>query len=213
MKISIPKEKINELPVMEFTGNIYIIDSLSKMNMAIAALRKESIVGFDSETRPSFARGKINKVALLQISSFTDCFLFRINKIGLPDKLKKFIEDESIQKVGLSLNNDVMALRRIADVTPQGFIDLQQLVSKYCITDMSLQRIYAILFDKKISKSQRLTNWEATSLTSAQLRYAALDAYACLQIYDYLNNGNFCPEESHYILNEDLSEHNETEEI
>lgn len=205
MKISIPKNIISELPQVTFDGNIYIIDSMSKMSMAVNALRKEKLVGFDSETRPAFFKGKTNQVALLQISSLEDCFLFRTNKIGIPEKLKQFIEDESIKKIGLSLNNDFNAMGRFADITPRGFIDIQSLVKEYDIVDQSLQRIYAILFGKKISKSQRLSNWEAPTLTPAQQQYAAIDAHACLEIYNYLKSGQFAPELSPYIVNEEIN--------
>ena len=209
MKISIPKNIISELPQVTFPGNIYVIDSMSKMSMAINALRKERFVGFDSETRPAFFKGKTNQVALLQISSLDDCFLFRINKIGIPEKLKQFIEDESVKKIGLSLNNDFNAMGRFAEITPRGFIDIQDLAKQYCIADMSLQRIYAILFNKKISKSQRLSNWEAPTLTPAQQQYAAIDALACLEIYNYLKAGLFKPELSQYIVNEENTESDE----
>lgn len=209
MKISIPKNIISDLPQVTFPGNIYVIDSMSKMSMAVNALRKERFVGFDSETRPAFFKGKTNKVALLQISSLDDCFLFRINKIGIPEKLKQFIEDESVKKIGLSLNNDFNAMGRFAVITPRGFIDIQVLAKQYCIADMSLQRIYAILFNKKISKSQRLSNWEAPTLTQAQQQYAAIDAMACLEIYNYLESGLFKPELSQYIVNEEITEPDE----
>lgn len=211
MKISIPKNIISELPQVTFDGNIYIIDSMSKMSMAVNALRKEKLVGFDSETRPAFFKGKTNQVALLQISSLEDCFLFRTNKIGIPEKLKQFIEDESIKKIGLSLNNDFNAMGRFAEITPRGFIDIQSLVKEYNIADQSLQRIYAILFGKKISKSQRLSNWEAPTLTPAQQQYAAIDAYACLEIYNYLESGKFNPELSPYIVNEEINGTDEKE--
>lgn len=211
MKISIPKNIISELPQVTFDGNIYIIDSMSKMSMAVNALRKEKLVGFDSETRPAFFKGKTNQVALLQISSLEDCFLFRTNKIGIPEKLKQFIEDESIKKIGLSLNNDFNAMGRFAEITPRGFIDIQSLVKEYNIADQSLQRIYAILFGKKISKSQRLSNWEASALTPAQQQYAAIDAHACLEIYNYLESGKFNPELSPYIVNEEINGTDEKE--
>ena len=179
--------------------------------MAVNALRKEKLVGFDSETRPAFFKGKTNQVALLQISSLEDCFLFRTNKIGIPEKLKQFIEDESIKKIGLSLNNDFNAMGRFADITPRGFIDIQSLVKEYDIVDQSLQRIYAILFGKKISKSQRLSNWEAPTLTPAQQQYAAIDAHACLEIYNYLESGKFNPELSPYIVNEEINGTDEKE--
>ena len=209
MKISIPKNIISDLPQVTFPGNIYVIDSMSKMSMAVNALRKERFVGFDSETRPAFFKGKTNKVALLQISSLDDCFLFRINKIGIPEKLKQFIEDESVKKIGLSLNNDFNAMGRFADITPRGFIDIQVLAKQFYIADMSLQRIYAILFNKKISKSQRLSNWEAPTLTQAQQQYAAIDAMACLEIFNYLESGLFKPELSQYIVNEEITEPDE----
>ena len=211
MKISIPKNIISELPQVTFDGNIYVIDSMSKMRIAVNALRKEQLVGFDSETRPAFFKGKTNQVALLQISSLEDCFLFRTNKIGIPEKLKQFIEDESIKKIGLSLNNDFNAMGRFADITPRGFIDIQSLVKEYDIVDQSLQRIYAILFGKKISKSQRLSNWEAPTLTPAQQQYAAIDAHACLEIYNYLKSGQFAPELSPYIVNEEINGTDEKE--
>lgn len=211
MKISIPKNIISELTQVTFDGNIYVIDSMSKMSMAVNALRKEKLVGFDSETRPAFFKGKTNQVALLQISSLEDCFLFRTNKIGIPEKLKQFIEDESIKKIGLSLNNDFNAMGRFADITPRGFIDIQSLVKEYDIVDQSLQRIYAILFGKKISKSQRLSNWEAPTLTPAQQQYAAIDAHACLEIYNYLKSGQFAPELSPYIVNEEINDTDEKE--
>ena len=211
MKISIPKNIISELTQVTFDGNIYVIDSMSKMSMAVNALRKEKLVGFDSETRPAFFKGKTNQVALLQISSLEDCFLFRTNKIGIPEKLKQFIEDDSIKKIGLSLNNDFNAMGRFADITPRGFIDIQSLVKEYDIVDQSLQRIYAILFGKKISKSQRLSNWEAPTLTPAQQQYAAIDAHACLEIYNYLKSGQFAPELSPYIVNEEINGTDEKE--
>lgn len=211
MKISIPKNIISELTQVTFDGNIYVIDSMSKMRIAVNALRKEQLVGFDSETRPAFFKGKTNQVALLQISSLEDCFLFRTNKIGIPEKLKQFIEDESIKKIGLSLNNDFNAMGRFADITPRGFIDIQSLVKEYDIVDQSLQRIYAILFGKKISKSQRLSNWEAPTLTPAQQQYAAIDAHACLEIYNYLKSGQFAPELSPYIVNEEINDTDEKE--
>ena len=126
--------------------------------------------------------------------------------------IKIIVQDKNIKKIGLSLNNDIIGLKRITDINPEGFIDLQKRVNEYAIADMSLQRIYAIIFGKKISKSQRLTNWEAPTLTTAQQKYAALDAFSCLEIYDHLNKGLFVPENSPYIIHE-IDNDNETEKI
>lgn len=197
--VSIDKEQVNELPPIEFSGQIYVVDTLSMVNAAVQHLRKQPIVGFDTETRPSFRRGESHKPALVQLATADECFLFRINKLhGLPAKLNDYLEDEACRKVGLSTNDDFNQLRRFGPIQPAGFTELQQLVGDYGITDLSLQKIYAILFGRKISKGQRLTNWEADELTASQRQYAAIDAWACVQIYYHLLSGAFVARQSPY---------------
>jgi ribonuclease D len=163
------------------------------------------LIGFDTETRPSFRKGEVRPMALMQLSTFDECFLFRINKIGFIDILMNFLENTKIVKVGLSIKDDFGVLRRTSkDTQPNGFIELQTLVTQYGISDISLQKIYAILFDKRISKGQRLTNWEAQELSSSQCQYAALDAWACLKIYSHLINGKFDFATSKYLRNEEI---------
>ena len=194
--VSIDKQAINQMPLVTFPGRIHIIDAVSQVKSAVNALRTSPIVGFDTETRPCFKRGVHHSVALLQLSTEDDAFLFRLNKTGIPAPLQQFLEDPACTKVGLSTTDDFHQLTRVSDIHPEGFVELQQLVKQYHIADMSLQKIYAILFQQKISKGQQLTNWEAPQLTDAQQRYAAIDAWACLRIYRYLDSGNFIPEES-----------------
>lgn len=197
--VSITKEELASLPVASFSGSIVVIDSIDGAEKAVETLRRERILGFDTETKPSFKRGQINKVALLQISTHNCCFLFRLNHIGLIPSIKGLLEDENIIKIGLSIHDDFHNLNKLCSVNPKGFIDLQPFVKNYKIIDNSLTRIYGILFNQRISKGQRLTNWEAEVLTPNQQSYAALDALACIQIYDYLNSGKFIPENSrHY---------------
>ncbi|MBR5726105.1 MAG: 3'-5' exonuclease domain-containing protein 2 [Muribaculaceae bacterium] len=196
--VSIDKQIINQMDVVSFPGDIHVISSISQVKSAVNALRTASIVGFDTETRPCFRRGERHPVALLQLSTATDAFLFRVNKTGVPAPLKEFLEDETCIKVGLSTSDDFHQLASICDCRPAGFIELQELVKQFSITDMSLQKIYAILFQMKISKGQQLSNWEAPQLTDAQQRYAAIDAWACLKIYEYLQSGAFTPQQSPY---------------
>jgi ribonuclease D len=196
--VSIDKHVINEMPRVTFPGRIHIIDAVSQVKSAVNALRTSSIVGFDTETRPCFKRGERHSVALLQLSSETDAFLFRLNKTGIPAPLQQFLEDGTCLKVGLSTTDDFHQLARVCDFHPAGFVELQQMVKQFHITDMSLQKIYAVLFQQKISKSQQLTNWEAPHLTEAQQRYAAIDAWACLRIFQYLESGAFIPQSSPY---------------
>ncbi len=196
--VSIEKQTINEMPRVTFPGRIHVIDAISQVKSAVTALRTATIVGFDTETRPCFHRGERHNIALLQLSTDTDAFLFRVNKIGIPSPLSNFLEDQDIVKIGISTNDDFNQISRVCDCQPAGFVELQQLVKSFHITDMGLQKIYAILFGEKISKTQQLSNWEATQLSSAQQAYAAIDAWACLRIYQHLQDRLFIPEQSPY---------------
>jgi len=183
---SITKEEIAVFDTEVFNGRIFVIDTPDKVNQAVNYLLEFSNLGFDTETRPSFKKGNLNSVALIQLSTGERCYLFRLNRIGFSPSLIRLLSDAKIRKIGLSLKDDFTTMSRRMKFTPQGFVDLQKIVSEYNIADISLQKIYAILFQKKISKSQRLSNWEANELTEAQKKYAALDAWACLRIYEKL---------------------------
>ncbi|HLP04059.1 MAG TPA: 3'-5' exonuclease [Paludibacter sp.] len=186
LKSKISKEELNLMPVVVFEGEITIVDELSKVQPAIAELRKSKIVGIDTETKPNFTRGTHHKVSLVQIATLHHCFLFRLNKIDFPPALAEFLADDHIRKIGLSLRDDFSGLNKHHVFIPGNSIDIQSIVHNYGIMELGLQKIYAILFEKKISKSQRLSNWESPELSEQQQRYAATDAWACLQIYNRL---------------------------
>lgn len=197
-EVSISKEQVNKMQSVAFPGHIHVVDAVSLVKVAVESLRKAPLVGFDTETRPAFKRGEHHKIALLQLSTPTDAFLIRLNKTGMTRDLKNYLEDAGCIKVGLSTNDDFHQLRGISDVNPRGFVELQSLARQNKISDMGLQKIYAILFNQKINKSQQLSNWEAPKLTEAQKSYAAIDAWACIQIYERLRDGRFIPEQSAY---------------
>lgn len=178
------KKQIQKLPRALFGGRIITILSESEAEKAIEYLMSQPILGFDTETRPCFRKGHTNKVALLQVSTHDTCFLFRLNRIGLPDCIKRLLSDCSITKVGLSLQDDLRVLNQRSEFTPGTFIELQKEVRDIGIEDMSLQKIFANLFEEKIAKNQQLSNWEADSLTEAQQLYAATDAWACIRIHE-----------------------------
>lgn len=182
----IAKAEIAEMPAELFGGRIIVVHSAAEVDKAVNYLKGFPILGVDTETRPSFAKGKTYEVSLLQVSTEDTCFLFRLNYIGMPDALVALLQDGRQLKVGLSLRDDIQGLQRKHSFEPKGFLDLQQYVKTWGIEAQSLQKIYALLFGKKISKSQRLTNWEADVLTDRQKGYAATDAWACIRIYKYL---------------------------
>jgi ribonuclease D len=177
------KKEIQNLPRVLFEGRIIVVFTERDADKAVDYLMKQELLGFDTETRPSFKKGLLFQVALLQVATHDTCFLFRLNRIGLPESIIRLLEDRTITKVGLSLQDDLRQLHARHPFETGTFVELQHEVKEIGIEDNSLQKIYANLFGQKISKGQQLTNWEAEILTEAQQRYAATDAWACIQIH------------------------------
>ena len=187
--IKTDKTFIPNLPRYAFEGKIYVIQSASEAERAVEVLRQSPILGIDTETRPTFKKGVSHKVALLQVANEQLCFLFRMNEIGFLPCMADLLADPKVLKVGLSLKDDFLMLkRRDANFRPGGYIDLQNYVKQMGIEDMSLQKLYANVFHKRISKSAQLSNWEADVLTDSQKVYAATDAYTCIQLYKELES-------------------------
>lgn len=178
------KKEVNNLPVASFDGRIIVIMTEQEAEKAVDYLLSSDILGVDTETRPTFKKGHASKVALLQVSNRDTCFLFRLNMIGLCAPVKRLLENTAVPMVGISWHDDMLMLHKRGDFKAGRFIELQKMVGLIGIEDLSLQKIWANLFSQKISKRQRLTNWEADILTDAQKKYAALDAWACIQIYE-----------------------------
>ncbi len=200
--LSITKQQLLEFPEVKYPGKVILVDSAAKSRSALSYLKKVKQVGFDTETRPSFQKFRHYNVSLAQISTGNECFLFRLKQIGGIEGFMKFLENPDIQKIGLSLKDDFHSLAKLAPFNPGGFVELQSFVKDFQIADNSLQKIYGIIFGERISKNQRLTNWEAQELTENQQHYAAIDAWACQRIYNHLVAGNFHPEESPYVMTE-----------
>lgn len=196
--LTISKDELSQLPMATFDGKIVVIDNPEQVDVALDKLEMEKEIGFDTETKPSFKRGQTFKVSLVQLSTHNTCYLFRLNHIGMPERLKNLLGNEDILKIGVSIHDDFHNLQKLADITPAGFVDLQSFVKQYHIADNSLSKIYAIVFGQRISKAQRLTNWEAAELTQSQQNYAALDAYACVKLYDTLVENKFDAVDSPY---------------
>lgn len=178
------KKKIAELPRALFDGKIVVVISAGEAERAVDYLLSQDILGVDTETRPSFRKGGSYKVALLQVSSRDICFLFRLNTIGVTPSILRLLEDKKVPKIGLSWHDDIRSLQQRCSFRPGYFIDLQDIVGELGIKDLSLQKLYANLLGKKISKRERLSNWEADALTEKQKDYAATDAWACIMLFD-----------------------------
>ena len=177
------KKSIAQLPTVTFPGKTMVVMSESEAEKAVHFLLSQDILGVDTETRPSFKKGETHMVSLLQVSTSDVCFLFRLNHIGITPAILRLLENKAVPMVGLSLHDDMLSLHKRVAFTPGYFIDLQDLVGELGIEDLSLQKLYANLFHQKISKRQRLTNWDSDVLNDKQKAYAALDAWACINLY------------------------------
>ncbi len=185
-KKKITAEEVNKLPLIRFEGSIVVVDHVSKVDQAVRYLKKSNILGFDTETRPSFKKGSNNKVALLQLADTQRAYLFQLMKTGIPDSLLDLLADENTLKIGAAIHDDIKALKALRKFVPGGFIDIQNIVGTYGIENKGLKKLAGIVLNGRISKSQRLTNWESDNLDDAQQVYAATDAWVCYVIYSKL---------------------------
>ena len=176
---------MGKLEYASFPGKIYVIDSVgSQFNRAIAYLRSQKVIGFDTETRPTFSQDQPRYgVALLQLSGPDKAFLFRINKMGMHRRLCNLLASDKVVKVGAAIHDDIRGLRMKHEFVPSAFVDLQKIVCEWGIRDKSVKKMAGIILGFRVSKTQQLSNWEAERLSDAQCRYAATDAWVCLEMY------------------------------
>lgn len=183
---TITNDEINLLPLASFQGEIVVVDSDDSMSRAEAILEGETLLGYDTESRPAFTKGLSYGVSLVQISLKDTALLFRIQECPLSPRIIAMLEDPRVLKIGAAIRDDIRGMQRIASFRPGGFIDLQTTVSRWDICEISVKKMAAIILGIKVSKAQRLSNWEAVRLTPAQQDYAAMDAWVCRKIYSTL---------------------------
>ena len=182
---SISPEDLGKLEYASFPGKIHVIDSVgAEFNRAIAYLRSQKVIGFDTETRPCFGPNQPRYgVSLLQLSGPEKAYLFRVKNMGMHRRLCNILADKRNVKVGAAIHDDIRGLQKLHDFQADGFVDLQKIVAEYGIRDKSVKKMTAIILGFRISKTQQLSNWEAETLSEAQCKYAATDAWVCREMY------------------------------
>ena len=180
----VDKKTIATFPTVSVPGRIVVVLSATEAERAVDYLLSQPVLGFDTETRPSFKKGVHHKCSLLQVATGNCCFLFRLNYIGMCPAVKRLLEDNTVTKVGLAWKNDALGLHQLGEFQMGEFVDLQDLAHQLGIEDQSLMKLYANVFGERISKRQQLTNWERDVLEESQKRYAAIDAWACVRLYE-----------------------------
>ncbi|MDR2911645.1 MAG: 3'-5' exonuclease domain-containing protein 2 [Bacteroidales bacterium] len=187
-KEKITNEELANLPLKCFEGEITVVDSHEKIHKACEILSVQHVIGFDTETRPSFKKGMVNTVALLQLSTCSQAFLFRINKIGLPPEICSVLANPGIIKAGVAIRDDIKVLQKICKFNPRGFVELQDYARSLGIQDFSLKKLAAIVCGFRISKTQQISNWDVETLTQSQIIYAATDAWIAQEIFMKFSN-------------------------
>ena len=188
-KENLTVEELAGHEVSWFKGEIVLIDNLITFYEVFPRLLGSDLLGFDTETRPTFKKGKRNTVSLIQLSTEFLACLIRINKIGIPDELAALLSDPRVIKAGVAVHDDIKFLKNVKKFNPEGFVDLQNVVKDFGIQSAGLKKLSAIVLGFRISKRQQVTDWEAEKLSEAQMIYAATDAWVCHQIYRKLRNG------------------------
>jgi ribonuclease D len=186
MDSSISKEAIGELPLCQFEGVITVVEDPDVVQDIVDKLSEAKVLGFDTETKPAFKKGTSNQVSLLQLSTDKEAYLFRLNKLGFCAPLVQLFENPKVYKVGVGIRDDIRGLNQLVPFKPGGFIELQEMVKGFGIDVFSLKALAGLVLNVRVSKRQRLTNWETDVLTPGQIDYAAIDAWIGLRIFQEL---------------------------
>lgn len=182
----IDKAVLNTLPLSRYDGPIHLINQNDQVDAAVATLSQATILGFDTETRPSFRRGDNYPVALLQLASDDGVWLFRLNQLDNTRPLADLLANETVLKVGVAIRDDIRALQKRFDFEPGGFVEISQITTRLKITNTGLRALVGIFLGERVSKSAQVTNWARQELTDAQLHYAANDAWVSRRLYQHL---------------------------
>ena len=185
---TITTEEMERLPLYSYPGKVVVVQHRRHLREALRQLRRFPLLGFDTETRPSFQKGEVHPVALLQLATEEAVYLLRLNRIGLVPEITGLLANDRSVKVGVGIRDDLRGLRQSRSFTPRQFIDLQPFARAFGIEEMSFAKLMSIIFGVHISKRQQTSNWEADTLTEAQVRYAATDAWGSLRMYEHLRS-------------------------
>ena len=182
------KEAINELPMLAYEGEVLLVQTEGELSRALNSLRGETLLGFDTESRPSFKKGKVYPTSLVQLASSKLVVLIRLNHVGFTEPLAALLADPGVVKAGVAIRDDMRSLQKLHDFTPAGLADLADMAKKRGIKAQGLRTLAAHLMGGRISKAAQCSNWAKKTLTPQQVRYAATDAWICPEIYRTLQH-------------------------
>ena len=187
----ITKEQVNELPLQRYEGKIVVVSNAEQLTSALEELRRAKVIGFDTESKPTFHKGQYNPVAMIQMAIPGKVFLIRIHLTGFTKGLQELFENKEVVKAGISIRDDMKDLQRLAPFSPENVVDLNDLAAAIGVINIGVRSLSGIFLGIRISKGQQTSNWEKETLSEGQMAYAATDAWVCLEIYQTLDEKGY----------------------
>ncbi|MDD3313577.1 3'-5' exonuclease, partial [Pseudodesulfovibrio sp.] len=179
-----PKEEINAMPLRRYEGPVSVIRSEKQRACALREMEREAVLGFDTETRPVFRKGKKpGPPSLVQLATSARVYVFQIGVLPICNGLCDLLADDRVIKTGVAVRDDVLGLQRLAEFTPAGFVDLSDISAGANMQTHGLRNLAANLLGFRISKSAQCSNWAKDRLSPQQVAYAATDAWISRELY------------------------------
>lgn len=186
-------QQIALLPWFEGLGeeDIVVISTGEGARRAYDELMQSTVVGFDTESKPTFVKGeKSTGPHVVQFSTMERAYIFMLHQAECRKVAGRLIESAALKKVGFGLSNDLTSIRNKLKVQPRSVLDVETLFSsKGHGRGVGVKVAVAIIFNRRFKKSGKAStsNWAALQLSDTQLLYAANDAYAAIKVFEELS--------------------------
>lgn len=183
----ITKQQVNELPLQRYEGKVIVVSTQEQLDVALQELNKATVIGFDTESKPTFRKGDYNPVAMIQMAVPGKVYLIRINLTGFTPELQALFANEKVIKAGISIRDDIKEMQRQAHFEPANVVELNDIAKEAGVKNIGVRSLAGIFLEIRISKGQQTSNWSRETLSEGQIAYAATDAWVCLEIYQKLD--------------------------
>ena len=181
--VKLSKNEINALPLIQYDGDIEILTSKDNIHAAINDLKNYDLIGFDTETKPTFVKGPLNPPSIMQLACDDKVYIFQIDNYKIFKQLSSILSNENITKCGVSVDRDLIELMYLSPFDPISFVDLGNVARENEIPHHGLRGLVAMFLKHRISKGSQTSDWSRISLSDSQISYAATDAWVSLELF------------------------------
>ena len=178
------KNEINSLPQIKFNGDVEVLSSNDNVQAAVNYLMNYDLIGFDTETKPTFVKGPLNPPSIMQLACIDKVYIFQLDNESLYKKLFPILSNENITKCGVSVDRDLIELMYLSPFDPLSFVDLGNIARNYDVPHHGLRGLVAMFLKHRISKGAQISDWSKTVLSPSQITYAATDAWISLKLFE-----------------------------